>query len=88
MNARKAEGALAAMDRTANYFGITDDFSGEHCAELREARAAVANMAAVMQRAAHVLAELHEQPKVLLALRTQIVEAIKQVTPEYYGGAA
>lgn len=48
--------------------------------------AAAPRMASALQRAAHLLAELPHSPE-LLALRTEIVETIKQATPEYYGGA-
>ena len=47
-------------------------------------------MAKALQRAASLLAELgtQEQTPQMLALRTEIVETIKEATPEYYGGAA
>lgn len=49
--------------------------------------AAAPRMSAALKRAAHLLAELpaeHQTPQVL-ALRTEIVETIKQSTPEHYG---
>lgn len=42
-------------------------------------------MAKTLQRAAHVLAELKEQPPELLTLRAEIVGLIKRATPEHYG---
>lgn len=52
--------------------------------------AAAPRMAAVLQSAARLLAELpeSEQTPQMLALRTEIVATIKQATPGYYGGAA
>jgi hypothetical protein len=47
--------------------------------------AAAPRMAAALQRAAHMLAELPEQSPQTLALRTEIVDCIKQATPDYYG---
>lgn len=49
--------------------------------------AAAPRMVAVLQRAARILAELpdSEQTPQMLALRAEIVETIKQATPEYYG---
>lgn len=41
---------LAAMDRAAATFGITDDFGGEHRAALFHARAAVAGMVGALER--------------------------------------
>ena len=44
-------------------------------------------MEAVLKWAAHLLAELPEaqQTPQMLALRNEIVETLKQATPEYYG---
>jgi hypothetical protein len=42
-------------------------------------------MSDTLKRAAHVLAELPNQSPELIALRSQIVECIKQSTPDYYG---
>jgi hypothetical protein len=47
--------------------------------------AAAPRMAAALQRAAHMLAELPEQSPQTLAMRTEIVDCIKQATPDYYG---
>lgn len=47
--------------------------------------AAAPEMAAALQRAAHVLAELPDQPEAVKALRSQIVAAIILATPEHYG---
>jgi hypothetical protein len=41
-------------------------------------------MSDALKRAAHLLAELPDQSLQLLALRAEIVECIKQATPEYY----
>lgn len=41
-------------------------------------------MSDTLKRAAHLLAELPDQSPQLLALRAEIVECIKQATPEYY----
>lgn len=46
--------------------------------------AAAPNMAAALQRAAHVLAELSDQSPELKTLRSQIVAAIILATPEHY----
>lgn len=48
--------------------------------------AAAPLMSDTLKRAAHILAELPDQSPELIALRSQIVECIKQATPEYYGG--
>ena len=50
--------------------------------------AAAPRMAKALQRAAHLLAELSksEQTPQMLALRAEIVETIKQATPDYYEG--
>ena len=47
--------------------------------------AAAPIMSDTLKRAAHILAELPDQSPELIALRSQIVECIKQATPEYYG---
>ena len=48
--------------------------------------AAAPRMARVLQRAAYVLAEMPpDQSAQLTALRTEIVNAIKEATPEHYG---
>ncbi len=46
--------------------------------------AAAPLMSDTLKRAAHILAELPDQSPQLIALRSQIVECIKQATPEYY----
>lgn len=73
------------------------DHHANWCAALNHADArliaAAPTMAATLQRAAHVLAEIADQIsgddcQRLDALRSEIIETIKQATPEYYGGAA
>ncbi len=46
--------------------------------------AAAPRMSDTLKRAAHILAELPDQSPQLIALRSQIVQCIKQATPEYY----
>ena len=47
--------------------------------------AAAPRMIHALQLAARVLAERLDQDAALVGLRTEIVETIKQATPEYYG---
>lgn len=61
-----------------------DDLSTEASANGRLIEAAP-RMAQALHRAAHLLAELPEQSPQLLALRAEMVETIKQATPEHYG---
>ena len=69
------------------------DFGVEGDEQRARLIAAAPTMAATLHRAAHVLAEIADRisgddRKRLDALRLQIVDDIKQATPEYYGGAA
>jgi hypothetical protein len=47
--------------------------------------AAAPQMLKTLQRAAHLLAELPNQTPQMLALRSEIVAAISDAAPEYYG---
>lgn len=86
-NARRI---VAAVNATA-HISIERLETGEmlHMVKaLRDAEQQRDQMLATMKRAAHLLAELPEQPPQLLALRSQIVEHIKAMDPAYYGLSA
>ena len=77
---------IMVTDRHASRIAMWPPQGGtiEQCANARLIAAAPI-MSDTLKRAAHILAELSDQSPKLIALRSQIVECIRQATPEHYG---
>jgi hypothetical protein len=85
VRAQRDGGRVALITNLKGMFGMAGRRSEEESAANTLIIAAAPRMASVLQRAAHILAELQEQSPEILQLRTDIVDCIKEATPEYYG---
>ena len=84
---RDRGGYIAHTNSAQRYEGQAERYEREVAQREADKRliAAAPRMSDALKRAARILAELPDQSPQLVALRTEIVDCIKQATPEYYG---